>query len=48
MHAMNLTVHADRRLFIADAGNHCIRSIELGYNAEERVALKDVANQAGK
>jgi len=45
MHTMNLTVHADRRLLIADAGNHCIRSIGFGYNAEERVALKDVADE---
>jgi len=33
----------DRRLFIADAGNQRIVSVKLGYNAAERVALKDVS-----
>lgn len=37
-----VATHTDRRLFIADPGNMCIRSIRLGYHAEEKVALKDV------
>ena len=41
MHAMNLAVHTDRRLFLADVGNHCIRSVALDYHASERIALKD-------
>jgi hypothetical protein len=42
MHAMNVAVHSDRRFFLADIGNQCIRSVKLGYHAEEKVALKDV------
>jgi len=40
MHAMNVAVHTDRRFFLADIGNQCIRSVKLGYHAEEKVALK--------
>jgi hypothetical protein len=42
MHCMNLGVHTDRRLFLCDVGNDCIRSVKLGYDTQERVALKDV------
>jgi hypothetical protein len=38
-------VHTDKRLFIADTGNQCFRSVKLGYHAEEKVALKDVPDQ---
>ncbi|MFO7899082.1 MAG: hypothetical protein R6V58_08485, partial [Planctomycetota bacterium] len=46
MHPMYLASHTDRRLFIADAGNFCIRSVKLGYHATETVALNDVPNEA--
>ncbi|MDD4890484.1 MAG: hypothetical protein PHU85_11205 [Phycisphaerae bacterium] len=39
MHCMNLAVHSDRRLFLADIGNQCIRSVKLGYHATETVSL---------
>jgi len=38
----------DRRLFIADVGNARIVSVKLGYYVEEKVALKDVKDQAGR
>jgi hypothetical protein len=44
MHCMVPAVQTDRRLFLADIGNQCIRSVKLGYHAEEKVALKDVAD----
>ncbi len=36
------------RLFIADLGNACIRSVKLGYHAEQRVALKDAPDGKAK
>jgi hypothetical protein len=42
MHAQNVAVHSDRRFFLADVGNDCIRSVRLDYHTTERVALKDV------
>jgi len=42
MHAQMLTVESDRRLFIGDLGNACIRSVQLGYHTSEQVRLKDV------
>ena len=47
-HACYTGTHTDRRIFISDVGNGRILSVKLGYHAEEKVALKDVANQAGK
>lgn len=44
MHPAYAAVHTDRRLFVADIGNYRIASIALSYHAEERVALKDVAD----
>jgi hypothetical protein len=41
-YACYVASHTDRRLFIADAGNARIASVKLGYQAEERVALKDL------
>jgi len=41
MHCMNLAVHTDNRLFLADIGNQCIRSVKLGYHAEETMVLKE-------
>ncbi len=38
----------DKRLFIADLGNGCIRSVKLGYHAEEKIFLKDVPDKAAK
>ncbi len=38
--------HTDRRLFIADYGNACIRSVKLGYHQEARVALKEIPDKA--
>jgi hypothetical protein len=46
MHACYVATRTDRRLYIADAGNACIRSVRLGYHAEARVHLKDVEDQA--
>ena len=39
MHCMNLGVHSDRRLFLCDVGNDCIRSVKLEYHTEERVKV---------
>ena len=41
-HACFVATDTDRRLFIADPGNACIRSVKLGYHTEEKVKLKDV------
>jgi hypothetical protein len=38
--------HTDRRLFIADYGNYRILSVKLGYETEERVALKAVPDRS--
>ena len=43
MHTQMLTVHTDRRLFIGDLGNACIRSVKLDYHREAKVPLKDLA-----
>lgn len=43
-----VTVHTDKRLFIADFGNGRILSVKLDYHAAERVALKEVSNVAAK
>jgi hypothetical protein len=45
MYGMYPAVHSDRRLFVADGGNYRIVSVKLGYNAEEKVALKDVSDE---
>lgn len=39
-HNQMLAVHSDRRLFIGDLGNACIRGVKLDYHATERVRLK--------
>jgi hypothetical protein len=39
MHAQNLAVHSDRRLFLADVGNQCVRSVRLDYHTTESVYL---------
>jgi len=41
-HAAFVGTESDRRLFVADLGNACIRSVKLGYHTEKRIALKDV------
>ena len=46
-HAAYLGTLTDKRLFIADAGNARILSVKLGYHAEEKIALKTVA-EGGK
>jgi hypothetical protein len=33
--------HSDRRLFIADGGNDCIRSVKMGYHVDVRLPLRD-------
>jgi hypothetical protein len=43
VHNQMLAVHSDRRLFIGDLGNACIRSVKLEYHVSERVPLKDAA-----
>jgi hypothetical protein len=40
MNCLQLAVHTDRRLYLSDIGNYCIRSVKLGYHAEERVKLE--------
>jgi hypothetical protein len=45
-HACYVGTHTDRRIFISDVGNGRILSVKLGYHAEEKVALKDVPDQA--
>ncbi|MCK6472107.1 MAG: hypothetical protein L6R28_10205 [Planctomycetes bacterium] len=45
-HAMNLVVHSDRRLFIADVGNERILSVKLDYFANETINLKSVPDEA--
>jgi hypothetical protein len=47
-HASYTATHSDRRLFISDYGNYRILSVKLGYHAEERTALKDVADAVGR
>ncbi|MFO7898328.1 MAG: hypothetical protein R6V58_04620 [Planctomycetota bacterium] len=44
MHAQNVAVHTDRRFFLADVGNQCIRSIKLDYHTTETVPLKHAAD----
>jgi hypothetical protein len=39
MHAQNVAVHTDRRFFLADVGNHCVRSVRLDYHVSESVPL---------
>jgi hypothetical protein len=43
---MNLAVHTDRRLFLADVGNERILSVKLGYHVEEKVSLASVRDHA--
>jgi sugar lactone lactonase YvrE len=40
MNCLQVAVHTDRRLFIGDIGNYCVRSVKLGYQTEERVRLE--------
>ena len=40
MNCLQLTVHTDKRLFLSDIGNHCIRSVKLDYQVSERTAVK--------
>ena len=41
-------VHTDRRLFIADPGNHRLLSVKLGYGATETVPLLEVKDRAAR
>jgi hypothetical protein len=43
-----LATDTDRRLFLADIGNSRITSVKLGYIAEEKVNLKDIASEEKK
>jgi hypothetical protein len=43
MNACYVATHTDHRLFIADSGNARVLSVKLDYHANEKVALKDVA-----
>lgn len=47
-HAAYVGTLTDKRLFIADAGNARIVSVKMNYNTEEKVELKDVADQGKK
>jgi hypothetical protein len=40
-----VATHTDRRLFIDDPGNGCIRAVKLGYHVDERVVLKGVPDE---
>ncbi len=44
-HARFVATQTDRRLFIADQGTACIRSVRLGYHSEACAPLKDVMDQ---
>jgi len=46
-YAPYLAVHTDRRLFVADPGNHRIVCVRLDYHTDEKVRLKDVTDRAG-
>jgi hypothetical protein len=41
MHVQAVKVDCDRRMFLADGGNQCIRSVRLGYHVTERVGFED-------
>lgn len=43
-----VATYTDHRLFIADPGNARIVSVNLGYHAEEKIALKDVPEPDGR
>ena len=45
MHGAYVATQTDRRVFVADIGNYRVASVKLGYHAEEKLALKDVADQ---
>jgi hypothetical protein len=45
MHAQAVGVDCDRRLFLADGGNHCIRSVKLDYHVTENVGLGDATRR---
>jgi len=47
-HGAYVATQTDRRLFIADPGNARVLSVKLGYHAEERVPLKDAADETGR
>jgi hypothetical protein len=36
---MHVAVHTDKRLFVSDIGNTCIRSVKLEYHTSERIPL---------
>jgi hypothetical protein len=46
MYACFTATWSDRRLFIADAGNHRIISVKLGYHTSEYVKLRANTGQA--
>jgi hypothetical protein len=39
-HCAHVAVHTDKRLFISDIGNTCVRSVKLDYHASETVPLR--------
>lgn len=41
MNVLQLAVHTDRRLFLADVGNYRILSVTLGYRESARLPLQD-------
>ena len=40
MNCLQLAVHTDKRLFLSDIGNYCVRSVKLGYHVSEVTAVK--------
>jgi hypothetical protein len=41
MNCLQLAVHTDKRLFLSDIGNYCIRSVKLGYHKSISVKLAE-------
>jgi len=44
-YAPYVATHTDKRLFIADPGNHRVVAARLGYHASESIRLKDVPDR---
>ena len=40
MNCLQLAVHTDKRLFLSDIGNYCVRSVKLDYHVSEVTAVK--------
>lgn len=47
-HGAYIAAHTDKRLFIADPGNHRILSVKLAYHVSERISLVNASDGATK